>query len=100
MQSAVQAVIFALMTIGGVHGFFQNQENIYAPINSASLLINELLVNTANVSALLDENIDHIHQPVGDYPSLEERSDYYLGNEYAVRVLLNYGFYYCVAVAI
>lgn len=88
---------------GGVDAFFHNQEpeNIYAPINNAGLLINQLLVSTANFSSLLDHNIDHIRRPVGDYPSLEERSDYddhdyednygrhYLGSDFAVRATIN-----------
>lgn len=74
-----------------VQSFFHNSEpeNIIAPINSAGLLINQLLVNTANFSSLLDQNIDHIKRPVGDYPSLNERSDDYLGSEYAVRAGIN-----------
>lgn len=71
------SVMWALSCALQVHSFFHNQENIIAPLNSAGLLINQLLVNTANVSSLLDQNIDHIKPPRGEYPEIEERSDYY-----------------------
>lgn len=70
-------VLFAVLLPNRVQSFFHNQENVIAPINSAGLLINQLLVNTANVSSLLDRNLDHIKRQVGDYPAIEERSDYY-----------------------
>lgn len=105
-HSVLVAVLFLNNLINrgsGVDAFFHNQEpeNIYAPINNAGLLINQLLVSTANFSSLLDHNIDHIRRPVGDYPSLEERSDYddhdyednygrhYLGSDFAVRATIN-----------
>lgn len=82
--SVICLVLLATLLPAKVHSFFHNQENVIAPINSAGLLINQLLVNTANVSSLLDQNIDHIKPSVGDYPTIEERSDYY-GSEFAVR---------------
>lgn len=68
----------------GVQSFFHSQQSLIAPLNHAGSLINQLLLNTANVSSLLDRNIDHIKRPVGEYPSIEERSDNYLGSESAV----------------
>lgn len=76
-SAASVIVIVAVLLPNSVHSFFHNQENIIAPINNAGLLINQLLLNTANVSSLLDQNLDHIKRQEDIYPSIEERSDYY-----------------------
>lgn len=86
----VTVFVAVLLPNCGVQSFFHSQENVIAPINSAGLLINQLLVNTANVSSLLDQNLDHIkpHSPA-DYPSIEERSDYgHFDRDYEVRAAL------------
>lgn len=74
------------------NAFFHSQGNVIEPLNNAGLFINQLLENNANVTSLLDQNIDHIYRPVNvDYPSLEERSDDYLGRDFvSVRARFNY----------
>lgn len=80
----VSLLLVSVLLPLGAQSFFHGQQSFIAPLNNAGLLINQLLLNTANVSSLLDRNIDHIRRPVGEYPSIEERSDNYLGSESSV----------------
>lgn len=75
-QSVTTVLLLVILLLPAwTAGFFHDPEQVIAPINSAGLLINQLLINTANVSSLLDKNIDHIRPSSGEYPSIEERSD-------------------------